>query len=45
MADAVTNRHNPSLANLDDKYVFILGGTHRMVSTADYYNIEQDSWT
>ena len=45
MADAVTNRVNPSLANLDDKYVFILGGTFRTVSTTDYYNVDQDSWT
>ena len=45
MADAVSNRLNPSLANLDDKYVFILGVTERIKRTTDYYNIYRDSWT
>ena len=41
----MSNRLNPSLANLDDKYVFILGVTERIKRTTDYYNIYQDSWT
>ena len=45
MAKALSNRENPSLANLDDKYVFILGGTVRIKCTTDYYNVASNAWT
>ena len=45
MAKASPNRNNPALANLDDKYVFILGGNSRTKSTTDYYSVANNAWT
>ena len=49
MAKALSNRENPNLANLDDKYVFILGGTvtreSRYKCTTDYYDVANNVWT
>ena len=44
-AAALTNRENPTLANLDDKFAFILGGTFRTKSTSDFYDVANDVWT
>ena len=45
MAQPLTHRQNATLANFDDKYVFILGGTFTTISTVDYYNISENVWT
>ena len=49
LSDGVSNREehpdNPALANLNDKFVFIVGGTFRKVGTTDYYDIARDTWT
>ena len=45
MAKSLSNRENPSLANLDDKYVFILGGSSRKKLSTDYYNVGSNTWT
>ena len=45
VATPLTNRENPALANLDDRFVFILGGTFRTKSTTDFYHIAHDVWT
>ena len=51
-AAPLTHRCNPTLVNLDDKYVFILGsinpimgGTSRKKSTTDFYDVARDAWT
>ena len=45
IASPLTYRGKPALANLDDKFVFIMGGTFRTKSTTDFYNIANDTWT
>ena len=46
MADALSEReHNVTFANLNDKYVFMCGGTFRKKGTTDYYNVEHNTWT
>ena len=45
---ALSNRTNPALANLEDKYVFVLGDTSSSRGnwgTSDYYNIANNTWT
>ena len=54
-AAPLTHRYNPTLVNLDDKFVFILGsinpiighhgGTSRKKSTTDFYDVSRDAWT
>ena len=48
MADTLSNRDSPeapALANLNDKFVFILGGTFRKIGTTDYYDVDNNVWT
>ena len=47
LAEPLTTREKskPALANLDNKFVFIISGTFRTKSSTDFYNIANDEWT